>query len=71
MRGFYIGKVILFPLGLYFHGAINHLFLLTQCLCFPYYTCYIWKQLLKGVAGSMCSLKLGKPNTLNKDTILK
>ena len=29
---------------------------------------YIWKQPLKIVPGNMCSLKLGKPDTLDKDT---
>ena len=35
---------------------------------FPYRICYIWKQPLKVVSLNMCFLKLGKPNTLNKDT---
>ena len=35
---------------------------------FPYCIGYIWKQPLKGAHWNMCSLKLGKQDTLNKDT---
>ena len=57
-----IGTVMPFPLEL----SLNNKHSLNS-YCFPYCICYIWKQSLKGVLSNMCSLKLGKSNTLMKD----
>ena len=40
---------------------------LDSYVLFFHIACYIWKQPLKGGPWNMCSLKLGKPDTLNKD----
>ena len=53
-----------FPLGLCLNVEYN----VIPKSRFPYCKCYIWKQPLKGVPSNMCSLKLGKPDTLDKDT---
>ena len=64
MRIYFIEAIIPSPLGL-------------QTMPFPSGPClniehsvnsYIWKQPPKVVPWKMCSLKLGKPNTVNKDT---
>ena len=57
-----IGTIMTFSLGL----SLNNKHSLNS-YCFPYCICYIWKQSLKGVLWNMFSLKLGKPDTLNKD----
>ena len=72
-----IGAIMPFPLGLYSIGAINHTFSigaifkhsLNSYLFLPKsHICDIWKQPLKDVPWNICSMKSGKPDTLDRDT---
>ena len=72
-----IGAIMPFPLGIYSISIINHAFsigvifkhsLKSYVLLSISHICDIWKQPLKGVPWNMCSIKLGKADTLNKDT---
>ena len=72
-----IGAVTPHPLGFHFMAAINRAFSIKtmfkywtqfKFLRIPYCICNILKQPLKGILWNMCSLKLGKPDTLNKET---